>query len=189
MDSMTASDGCAVPGCPHPRLVANGPRRWGIVYATCRHHWLEALYTALEATGRRTQAVTTEPPLPELRQYPRRLTRDGYVLVRLASGRWQYEHRYVAERMLNRPLAPTEYVVHRNYLHNDNRPENLLIRVRHPKPAPPRAQCPVCQRVIPPQRARSRFCSRACYQRAWRVSRARDTPATSHAPHCTPPPP
>lgn len=52
----------------------------------------------------------------------RRKHSQGYSLV---GG--EYEHRLVAEKMLDRKLLPTEHVHHRNGDRTDNRPENLEV--------------------------------------------------------------
>ncbi|MBY0378271.1 MAG: HNH endonuclease [Gammaproteobacteria bacterium] len=57
----------------------------------------------------------------------KRLTADGYVMIRSESGIDQYEHRIVAERILRRPLAPREVVHHINGRRNDNRASNLCV--------------------------------------------------------------
>jgi hypothetical protein len=61
----------------------------------------------------------------------------GYRMVRMpdhprarANG-YVLEHILVAERLLGRPLAPTEEVHHRNHRRADNRPENLEVYSSH----------------------------------------------------------
>lgn len=55
-----------------------------------------------------------------------RMHKDGYVRVR-GAGKFQLEHRLVAERALGRSLKRGEVVHHVNGVRTDNRPQNLLI--------------------------------------------------------------
>ena len=49
----------------------------------------------------------------------------GYVMISQPNGRGRPEHRIVMEKILGRPLLPSEAVHHRNGIKHDNRPENL----------------------------------------------------------------
>lgn len=62
----------------------------------------------------------------------RTINSQGYVRV-LVDGRYRAEHRVVMERKLGRSMLPGESVHHRNGVRDDNRPENLELRIAaHP---------------------------------------------------------
>lgn len=50
-----------------------------------------------------------------------------YRTVRCEGGRWEYEHRLVAARMLGRPLRTDEIVHHKDGNGLNNEPENLEV--------------------------------------------------------------
>jgi hypothetical protein len=87
----------------------------------------------------------------------RRLIRTpvGYKGTTLISGRYVYEHRYVAEQQMGRLLRKGEVVHHINGDIHDNRPDNLIVRSfsRHLRDHRPAAlvvtlTCPTCGRVF-----------------------------------------
>ena len=54
------------------------------------------------------------------------INRDGYVVVGV-NGKQVMAHRVVMEKMIGRPLLPSETVHHRNGVRTDNRPQNLEL--------------------------------------------------------------
>lgn len=83
---------------------------------------------------------------------------DGYMVIKVPLGtdgtfksavqrRWMFEHRYVMQQHLGRPLLPTEQVHHKNGRRDDNRIENLeLWQGSHPEGVRVSDQhCPGCR--------------------------------------------
>jgi hypothetical protein len=71
-------------------------------------------------------------------------TSGGYIRIHLGGGKQILEHRLVMEQMIGRPMLATETVHHKNGIRNDNRPENLELRVgQHGKGAT--VHCPTCK--------------------------------------------
>jgi hypothetical protein len=52
---------------------------------------------------------------------------NGYIRINRADGNHIFEHRYVMEQHLGRPLRSNEHIHHRNHNKADNRIENLQI--------------------------------------------------------------
>jgi hypothetical protein len=57
----------------------------------------------------------------------RHIGSGGYVVLTLADGGRMYEHRFVMQQVLGRPLRDDEDVHHINHVRSDNRPENLQL--------------------------------------------------------------
>lgn len=73
--------------------------------------------------------------------------KDGYVLIKVPADtpgtkrtrRWMFEHRYVMQQVLGRPLTAADEVHHKNGKRDDNRPENLELWRRKSQPSGVRA--------------------------------------------------
>ena len=63
--------------------------------------------------------------------HPRRKERSGYIKLKTHKYKWQFEHRYIMEKHLRRPLLKTETVHHKNGVKDDNRIENLELWSNH----------------------------------------------------------
>ena len=102
MAKPTTSDFCKYEGCDEPvKRNVNGLRM-----GYCQTHW--------DLKGGR-------------RRGDRYYNSDGYVIVKLATGRRIAEHRHVMEQSLGRPLRRGETVHHKNGVKDDNRIENLEL--------------------------------------------------------------
>jgi hypothetical protein len=58
----------------------------------------------------------------------RRLRTDGYVSIVVGPNKTRLEHCLVMEKLLGRPLLPSETVHHRNGSRSNNSPDNLELR-------------------------------------------------------------
>jgi len=99
---------CAVDGCERPSLTRDG---------ICRTHY------RYRADG----DADWQRPIPE--KAPNgagHIDANGYRVITV-DGRSKLEHRHVAERLLGRPLLPTENVHHKNGNRADNRTDGPFV--------------------------------------------------------------
>jgi hypothetical protein len=96
---------CRLEGCPR-RSSARG--------------WCNLHYERWRRTG--------DPGRIEAHEYAGHINRNGYVEIRVGR-RTVFQHRFVMEQQLGRPLHRWENVHHRNGRRADNRPENLELWV------------------------------------------------------------
>lgn len=87
-------------------------------HGLCKKHWRRARY--------REQ----NPPKPKGQWGDWTINSKGYVLRRRTldgKREHQWQHHFVMEGVIGRPLFPDEEVHHRNGFRDDNRPENLEL--------------------------------------------------------------
>ncbi len=53
--------------------------------------------------------------------------KNGYWYIKVSSGKYELEHRIIAESILKRPLTDKENVHHINGIKTDNSPENIRV--------------------------------------------------------------
>lgn len=112
----------------------------------------------------------------------RAINTEGYVVLHVPGRGQVFEHRYVMEQYIGRPLEPGEEVHHRNENKSDNRIENLELTRRAPHmQIHHRAKlqngwardypfCVECGKTDHPHNAGGKC--RKCYMKAFRKHRA-----------------
>jgi len=107
--------------------VAQVTRRETIC-ATCGETFLSAPSRGMQYCTRECyEAARYKRPLEhQVNGKPAKVNKQGYVEV-WDGEKWVFEHRFVMERELGRPLLMEEHVHHINRVKDDNRPENLKI--------------------------------------------------------------
>ena len=93
--------------------MVKGCSRWSLARGWCRLH-----YDRWRRDG--------EPGEVAPHKYAGYRNRNGYFEIRV-DGRTIFQHRYVVEQHLGRPLLPEENIHHMNGIRHDNRLENLEI--------------------------------------------------------------
>lgn len=89
----------------------------------CQGHWSQQ-HKGKELTELRPRAVEPEW----------KVRKDGYVQRSIPGKRQEFQHRWVMEQSIGRPLRSEENVHHRNGLRDDNRPDNLELWVKKQPP-------------------------------------------------------
>lgn len=99
---------------------------------TCKVAGCESAYYAKGFCGKHYQIDRRRPGETHNLVAPKGsgwATKDGYRKLR-HGGRVRFQHHVVMEQHMGRPLHPDETVHHRNGVRDDNRIENLELRVK-----------------------------------------------------------